>query len=93
MNCDGILLGTELLNILESCSSEKSSPETASHKMTLPSENRPPTVNNIIINNYKINDNCLKGPMFTYNGGALKNITNLEPYASRNDYKNTNNMQ
>jgi len=62
-----LFLGQELLNLIES-SSNKSSPLINEGKTAKLNEHLPP-IQNIIINNY--------------NGNVLKNITNLEPFASQ----------
>lgn len=68
MGSGGIFLGQELLNIIES-NSNNASPQGNGYKADSRNEKVAPTVNNIIINNY--------------NGSVLKNITNLEPFASK----------
>lgn len=73
MNCGGIFLGKELLSLIESTSNNSSPLSTNCQKMNSNEKaNDKSTVNNIVINNY--------------NGNVLKNITNLEPYASKTEY-------
>jgi hypothetical protein len=72
MGCGGsVFLGKDLLNIIESTSNNSSPISNEQRVITKEVYPKPPstTVNNIIINNY--------------NGNVLKNITNIEPYASQ----------